>query len=313
MTRPTILFSLLTAALLGAQAPALCQEGVALEFKFSPGEVTTYEVGVSGGGHLRSSEGEMAPMGMQGTLSFACRTVEVLADGSARLEARLSGANVQVNIGEQSARFAYENGQMRWFANGQEQAPPEVDFSQLPLLGSPIAFTMAPDGRTSALALADPRLLGALGQVMPGIGAGGLGRIGGQVFPDGPVAVGETWRESARLEPFGPVAPITVSTARTLDSHDVQGGIGIAKISGYSEARCQMGPTSLSRGGTEATVAVPELRETITSTEFFSTSQGRLVRADYDVAFSAQFSLGVGEEEREGDAEARFHIRVQAR
>ncbi len=313
MVRLIALSGLFAIALLGTQMPAACQEGVELAFKFSPGEVTKYEVGISGGGHLRSSEGELAPMGVQGNLSFVCRTIEVLPDGSARLETRMPGANVEVSIGEQRARFSYENGQVRWFADGKEHAPPEADLSRIPLLGMPVVVTVAPNGRVSEGPLSDPRLLGALGEAVPGISAGQLSQLGGQMLPDGAVAVGETWRQSAQLRPLGPTMPVTITTARTLDSHAVEGGVGIAKISGYSEARCQAGQMSLSPGEREVRVAVPQLRRTITSTEFFNTSQGRLLRADYDVALSAQFSLGLGEEEREASAEARFHIRVQAR
>jgi len=309
MVRSIVLSVLAAMACLGAQAPAACEEAVQLAFKFSPGEVTTYEVAVSGAGHVRSSEGELAPVGVQGNLSFTCKTVEVLADGSGRSEARLARANLEASIGEQRARFLYENGRLRWFANGEEHPPPNADLGQLPLLGAPIVFTVAPNGRVSG----DSSLLDALRKAAPAIGAGQFPQVSEQVFPDGPVAVGETWRHTAELHPLGPTAPITITTSRTLDSHSVEGGVGVAKISGYSEARLRAGQLSLSPGETEVRVAAPRLRRTITSTEFFNTSEGRLLRADYEVALSAEVSVGVGEEEREGGVEARFHITVQAR
>ncbi|UCC67298.1 MAG: hypothetical protein JSV79_09195 [Armatimonadota bacterium] len=309
MVRSIVRSVLMVIACLGAQAPGACKEAVQLAFKFSPGEVTTYEVAVSGAGHVRSSEGELVPVGVQGSLSFNCRTVEVLADGSGRSEGRLMRADVEASIGQQRARFLYANGRLRWFANGQEHPPPNVDLSQLPLLGAPIVFTVAPNGRVSG----DSSLLEALREAAPAIGGGQFPQVGEQVFPDGPVAVGETWRHTAQLHPLGPTAPITITTSRTLDSHSLEGGVGVAKISGYSEARLRAGQLSLSQGETEVRVATPRLRRTITSTEFFNTSEGRLLRADYEVAVSAEVSVGIEEEEREGGVEARFHVTVQAR
>lgn len=311
MMRCAGLCALAAVALLGVQGAAVGAEAMPLAFKFSPEDVMTYEVSVTGAGSLRSSEGDLSAVGLQGSLSLSCRVTEVLADGSGRLEARMPRANMQVNVGEQSARFSYENGRLRWFANGQERTPPDADLSQAPLLGTPIVFTMAPNGRMSGVSLADPRLLGALQQAAPGLPIGQLPQGTEQLFPDAPVSVGETWRKSAQFTPFGPTMPITLTTSRTLDSVSEEGGI--AKISGYSEARFQAPQVNMSPGGTEVGVAVPQLRQTIASTEFFDTSRGRLLRADYDMSFSTLVAITAGEEKRDGGAEARFHITVQAR
>ncbi len=277
----------------------------------------------------------MSAIGVRGTFSIVYTTREVLADGSGRLlSLELVGPvssrqghervgldldlveildGLDVNVGEESTRLLYENGRLRWFANGQEHAPPEADLSQLPLMGTPVVFTISPTGRLSDIALADPRVLGALQQAVPGINLGQFRGTSDGLFPEGPGGVGETWRQSAVVTPLGPLMPITVSTSHTLDSYSEEGGIGVAKISGYSEARLQWRPTTVSPGGTEVTVGIPELRQTVTSTEFFNTSEGRLLRGDYEVAFTTRVSVQVGGEEREGEAEARFHIFVQAR
>ncbi len=308
--------AILCAVLLGlvlCQGAAAANEAVELAFKFAPGDVVKHEVSVSGAGHLRSSQGQMSAIGVRGAFSIVYTTREVLADGSGRVEARIPKASLDVNVGEESTRLLYENGRLRWFANGQEHAPPEADLSQLPLMGTPVVFTISPTGRLSDIALADPRVLGALQQAVPGINLGQFRGTSDGLFPEGPVGVGETWRQSAVVTPLGPLMPITVSTSHTLDSYSEEGGIGVAKISGYSEARLQWRPTTVSPGGTEVTVGIPELRQTVTSTEFFNTSEGRLLRGDYEVAFTTRVSVQVGGEEREGEAEARFHIFVQAR
>ncbi len=307
------LVGLALALALGVTVADGSEDAVQLAFQFSPGEVMTYGVSVSGAGHLRSPEGETAAVGLQGDLTFVCTVESVLDDGSGRLQVRVPRADLRVNVGEDAARFSYENGRVRWFANGQEHAPPDADLSQVPLLGAPVRVTMAPNGRLGDVVLADPRLMGALRQEVPGIGTGRLAQVGEEVFPDRPVAVGETWRKSAQLTPFGPGMPVTLTTSHTLDSFSQEGGIGVAKISGYSEVRFQAAKMPVSEGDVAVTVGVPRLRETITSTEFFDTSQGRLLRADYQVALSAQASVALGEEEREAEAEARFHITVQAR
>ncbi len=307
---------MLCAVLLGlllCQGAAAASDAVELAFKFAPGDVVKHEVSVSGGGHLRSSQGQMSPIGVRGTLSMVYTTREVLADGRGRVEARMTKASLDVDVGEENARLLYENGRLRWFANGQEHAPPEADLSQLPLMGTPVVLTMSPAGQVSEVALADPRVLGALQQALPGINLGQFRGASDGLFPEGPVNVGETWRRSAVVTPVGPLMPVTVTTSHTLDSYSEEGEIGVAKISGYSEARLQWRPTTVSPGGTEVTVGIPEFRETVTSTEFFNTSEGRLLRGDYEVAFTTRVSVQAGEEEREGQAEARFHIFVQAR
>ena len=61
------------------------------------------------------------------------------------------------------------------------------------------------------------------------------------------------------------------------------------------------------------TVAITDLSETITSTEFFNIAAGRLLRGDYDVSFTMRASAGAGAQTKEGSIEARMHLTVQAR
>ncbi len=288
-------------------------EGVQLAFKFNPGEVQEYDVSLSGSGGLRAPDGEMAAMGVQGSMRLSFTVLDVLPDGNARLGVRMPRANLQVTIGKEQARMSFENGQLRWFANGKEQAPPDQNISQVPLLGVPLEFIASPKGKIIDVILPNLQGLPGLPQLPPGLQTPQLQNLGDPIFPDAPVKVGETWRQVSQLTPIGPMAPITITTSKTLDSYSDTGGIGLAKISGFSDVRFRMNPMTVSPGEQSVSVGVPDMRKTVTSTEFFNPTEGKLVRADYDTSFSMRLSLGMGGQSQEGSLEARFRTSVQGR
>ena len=153
-------------------------------------------------------------------------------------------------------------------------------------------------------------------QMAPGLGAPQMKDLGDSLFPDTPVKVGETWRKTGQITPLGPTMPVTVTNSRTLDAVTNDGGIQMARISGYGESRFRSNPMNLSPGGgqgTQMTVAVPDLRLTATSTEFLNLGAGRLIRGDYDFSFLTRVSVGAGAQTQEGSIEARLHATVQAR
>ncbi len=306
-------FLLIVLVLLASANAAQAQEAVALSFRFAAGETAQYEVQFAGSGNLVSPEGGMAPVGLKGTLLLDGAVSEVLPDGSGRLQLRLSGGEIEISVGEQRAAVSYRDQQLRWYANGREHMPPDVDLGQVPLLGTPVVFRMAPNGQVTEVSLGDQPLVRFLQAALPGISFTGPGSFGRRVFPDRPVRVGETWYSSEQLSPFGPAIPITVSSSYTLASFSEEGGIGLAKIVGYTETRLTTSPLTMSLGGTEVTAGVPELRKTMTSTEFFNTTQGRLIRGDYQAGLSGRFSVKIRGEERTGEVEGRLRVTVQAR
>ena len=253
-------------------------------------------------------------MGVRGSLSLSQTVQEVLPDGSGRLSCLLPKAEVSVTMGDEQVRFSCANGKIRWYAGGREHTPPEAPgMEKLPLLEVPVLLTMAPNGRATDFAFADPELMRALEQMAPpGVALGRMPGTGDQMFPDEPMKVGETWRRTAQLYPLGPTMPLTVTMSRTLDFYSEEGGVGLAKMSGFTEARYQMQPMSLTPQG-DVSVSLPELRQTVTATEFFNTTQGRLVRADYDISLTARAAIEVGESTQSGGFEGRLHVSVQAR
>jgi hypothetical protein len=87
----------------------------------------------------------------------------------------------------------------------------------------------------------------------------------------------------------------------------------VAKISGFAETKARMqGVQQLPLPGA-AQVAIPEMRQTVTSTEFFNATKGQLLRGDYDIGFNTQFSVGVSGNQKSGSVEARFRMSMQAR
>ena len=292
---------------------ALCAEpSVPLALKFAAGDVLRYEVSFSGGGGVTVPGSEVSVVGLQGTLSVVQKVAEVLPDGSGRLETTIPGVQVDVTIGRDKASFAFADGKLRWFANGKEAAPPEeAALKNLPLLMAPVVVTVTPNGRTTGLSLADPQLLSQLSQALPGLDLSRTVEANAPVFPDTPVSVGETWRQNMQYSPLGPQMPVTVSISRTLDSYTEQAGMGVAKISSFADARVRGTGELAAPGGFG--VSIPELRQTITSTEFFNATKGQLLRGDYDIGFHAGFAVKLGEEQKSGAVEARLRVSVQAR
>jgi hypothetical protein len=285
---------------------------VPLAFKFGAGDILRYDVSFSGGGGVTVPGSEVSVVGIQGTLSVVQKVVEVLADGSGRLETTIPRVQVEVTVGQDKASFTFADGKLRWFANGKEAAPPEdAALKNIPLLMAPVVVTVTPNGRTAGLSFADPQLLSQLSQALPGLDLSKAVEADAAVFPDTPVSVGESWRQNTQYLPLGPRMPVTVSTSRTLDSYTEQAGMGVAKISGFADARVRGTGELAAPGGVG--VSVPELRQTITSTEFFNATKGQLLRGDYDIGFHASFGMKLGEEQKSGAVEARLRVSVQAR
>ncbi|MFB3880354.1 MAG: hypothetical protein ACE149_03775 [Armatimonadota bacterium] len=308
--------TVLVATLIGLVAgAAFSQEPVSLAFKYAAGDQLEYDVTITGSGGLRAPDGQFSPAGLQGSLRVSMTVGEVQADGNARIQLRIPRADFQVNVAQERARLAYENGKVRWFSNGREQSPPDADLAQVPLLGIPLEFVAAPNGRVVDVVMPSIPNASKLQQMVPGLGAPQLQNMGEAIFPDTPIRVGESWRRSDQLTPLGATMPITVTSSRTLDSVTDEAGIKMARISGYSEARFRSNPVSISPGGSggSMTVGVPDLRQTLTSTEFFDLGAGRLVRGDYDLSFMTRVSVGMQGQNQEAGIEARFHATVQAR
>lgn len=299
---------------LGAQVAAPAAQGpVTLALKFAVGDTMQYDISFSGGGGMTAPGAELTPLGAQGILSLSQRVVEVLPDGSGRLEVRLPKADLQVSIKDEKVGFSWADGKLRWFAGGQESSPPsDVDLSKIPLLSTAMIITIAANGIVRDVAFSDPKLMAEIAKQVPGFGLGQLQAGQAPVFPDKPVAVGEMWRNTFQLLPFGPSQPVNVSVSRTLDSYEEQAGVGVAKISSFTDTRFR-GGAPFNIPGQQLSFSMPEARETVTSTEFFDTTRGRLLRGDYDIAFSTQFSVTAAEAERSGGVEARLRVSVQAR
>jgi hypothetical protein len=301
-----------------AVAAASAQEPVSLAFKYAPGDVLEYDVTVTGSGGLRAPDGEFSPAGIQGNLRLSMTVAEVRSDGNARVQLRIPRAEFQMSIAQDRASLSFENGRLRWFANGREQSPPDADLSQVPLISVPLEFIAAPTGQIVDIILPNVPAMANMQQMIPGLEAPQMQNLGDPIFPDSPVRVGETWRKYSQVAPLGPALPVTVSSSRTLDSVSNEGGIELARISGYTEARFRANSLPLPMGmgageGGGMTVGVPDLRHTITSTEFFDVGAGRLVRGDYDFSFMTRVSVAMEGQSQEASVEARLHATVQAR
>lgn len=314
MSKVTRLLCLSLLFALAAATAASAQEGIVLAFKFTPGDVQNYAMTFSGSGGLRAPDGEMGAVGMRGSCHVKMTVGEVLPDGSARVGLLLESAEAQMTIGDQSGRFTFANGQVRWYANGREQAPPEADISQVPMLGVPLEVIASPRGQILDVVLPKMQELAGIQQMIPGMGSPQLKNLGEAMFPETPVKVGETWRRSVMVMPLGPTVPVTVTTSRTLDSYSGAEAMGLAKISGYSETTFRVNPMSVGPGESQITVAMPEMRQTLTSTEFFNVPEGRLVRADYISSLKTRVSFAAGEQgQQEAGLEARFTATLQSR
>jgi hypothetical protein len=311
---PALSLVLLLLAATGAPA----QQAVSLAFKYAPGDVLDYDVTLTGSGGLRAPDGQFSPAGIQGNLRLSMTVAEVRPDGNARIQLRIPRADFQMSIAQERASFTFENGKVRWFANGREQSPPDADLSQAPLISVPLEFIAAPTGRIVEVIPPNVPGLANMQQMVPGLGPPQTQNLGDPLFPESPVRVGETWRKSSQLLPLGPTLPFTITSSRTLDSLSNEAGLQMARISGYAEARFRAGslPLPLGIGAGEAggmTIGVPDLRHTMTSTEFFNVGAGKLIRGDYDFSFMTRVSVGMQGQNQEASLEARLHATMQAR
>jgi hypothetical protein len=151
-------------------------------------------------------------------------------------------------------------------------------------------------------------------QMAPGLGAPNLDNLGEPLFPDHPVEVGETWRRSVSVFPFGPTLPVTVTSSRTLDSFTSEGGLALAKISGHTQSTVRLDQMGFGPEGGQVSVSVPEMTHRVTSTEFFNTNEGKLVRADYIASTVVRMQFSAGDQgQQEAGLDARLTMTVQAR
>src|SRR5574340_686092 len=227
------------AAILGLCCAAVgsAQQEVPLAFKFAVGDAITYDVMLSGSATVIAAGNQVTPASMRGTVSLLQRVTQVFPDGSGRLETLVPSGDLLIVFDKEQAKFSYVNGQFRWFANGKESSPPQGDLSKVPLLGTPIIYTMTPDGRTKDPAFADPQLMAQAFKQIPGFDLSSLQTTGEAVFPANPVKLGESWGTTKTLAPLGPQFPFQLTTSRRLDSFSDAGGIGLAKIVGRVDSR----------------------------------------------------------------------------
>jgi hypothetical protein len=301
------------AVLAAVASMAAAEDGVALAFKFEPGDTAKYDVSLSGGGGIQSPDGKMIAALLHGDMRVFYRVVDVLPDGSGRLDVQIERANLQVSIDQENARFSYQDGRLRWYANGKEQVPPDTDPQQVPLFGTPLNVTMAPNGRLIDVVLPQIDGMPAMQHAVPGLQMPDFRNTGEPAFPDEPVSVGQTWRRTTQLQPLGPQMPITVRTSRTLASYTDEGGVGVATITGQGDVIIRPQPMTVSAGESPTTVSLPEVRQTLTSTEFFDATQGRLMRADYRVVISTQGPLEVAGQRQDVGIQAQLTANIQAR
>ena len=309
----SLLLAALLAALSSTSLLAQEQEPVSLGLKFTQGEAVNYDVTFSGAGSLVAPDGTRATLLLQGSYTFTETPAQVNPDGSAVLETLLPKADVTITIKDQKVRFSYADGKVHWFAQGKEQTPPQQDLSKFPLLSLPMRITMKPDGSVTEVAFTDTSFLDLLGKVLPGLGSTppSLSALNtSPLLPSAPVRVGESWSTEKTLPlPTGDNA--TYRSRRTLESMTANLGVAVAKLSGFSEVRYRGRPSSVSGpGGESISVSIPDLRQTVASTEFFNTGRGRLVRGDYDMQFTTQVSVTAAGATQGGRVEARLRATI---
>jgi hypothetical protein len=301
------------ALLMMTAGAAVGAEAVPLALKFAAGDQLTYRATFSGGGSVTAPDGQTSSLDIRGSCTFTQRAVRVNADGSAEVEVLLPAADLRLSLQGRQVRFSYAGGKVRWFADGQEQAPPEVDLSTAPLLMLPVTVTMQPDGRVTGLSLPGGQFTTMLQQMLPG-GVPAMPQ-GNSVplFPDHPVKVGDSWEQPLSL-PAGPLTSgLTGKSRRTLEEVSGAPGMAVAKVSGFTDLRFRPGQSPSVPVGQSVTISVPEMRQTLRSQEFFDVDAGQLVRGDYDLNFTTRVAAAVGGKEQTGSVDAHLRVEVTVR
>ncbi len=239
-------------------------------------------------------------------MTFTQLATKVGPDGAAVLETLVPRADITISIADKKARFAYLNGALHWYLNGQEQTPPKADLSKAPLFSSPMLVTMKPDGTVTDVSFADAQIMEALRKLIPNLGSGLPTQTSLPMFPAKPVQVGESWTQSGSLPlPSGQTG--SFNSRRTLASLDTQGGFTVAKITGFSQVKFSCASQTVpGPGGQKLSFSIPEMKESVTSTEFFNASAGLPMRGDYDLQFNMNMSAGLGTTTQAGSMDLRL-------
>ncbi len=308
--RASLLFLLL---LLCLGSVAYADEPVTLAFKFAEGSQISYDMALSGAGRLTAPGAAAMPLLLQGTMTLTQCPSKVDADGAAVLDTLMSRADFTVSIGDKKARFTYADGAFHWYLNGQEKTPPQADLSKAPLFSSPVQITMKPDGTVTAIGFADAKVMDALRKLIPNLGESLSTPSSVSMFPDKPVAVGESWTQDGSLPAAGGFTG-TYTSRSTLESLDASGGMTLAKLSGLTEVKLHSAPQTLpAPGGQQFSFSLPEMKEAVVSTEFFNVGAGRMVRGDYDLQFSMKIKAGIGSTTDSGAMDLRLKATMVAR
>ncbi len=303
------------AVALGLVWPAFADtsEPVTLALKFAPGDTLDYDVSLSGAGSFTAPDRTRSTLTLQGDFTVNERVAQVNGDGSASLELLLPRADISVGVMGKTARFAWLDGKLHWYTDGVEQTPPQVDTlkMKLPVLQTPMLVTMTPEGRVTSATLSDQSMLDLLRKAVPGLDQQLMTPNATTTLPDHPVAVGETWTDTKEL-PLAPGMTATCRIRHTLDSVMGGGDQQLAKITGFTEIKLRAASFS-PPGQSAVSVAIPDLKETISSTEFFSVTAGRLVRANYDIGFGTKITATAQAKSVSGGLDARVLVDVVVR
>lgn len=310
-------FAILVLLVMLAGRVAKAADTVPIAFRFSQGDAIRYDFSVTGVGDLSVPGVEATSVGFQGRGTVSQTVVNVADDGLATLETLLPQAELTVTIAGRQARFSCADGKVRWFADGKEQTPPQVDLSKAPLLQLPIRLTIKPDGSVTEIGFANTEFLDLLAKAVPGLPTGMLGQSlpimdSSPLLPPAPVMIGEAWTLSENV-PLGPDQRLDCEMRRTLESVTKQGGLEIAKLVGAGGARLRGNPKLRAPGGQPLDLSLEDLRHTLGSTEFFNLSTGRLIRGDYEMRFNAKASVGTAGSAYRGSLNLRILASVVGR
>jgi hypothetical protein len=309
---------LLLILLVAPAVPAAgADEAVPIAFKFSQGDAINYDVSASGAGTMSVPGAEATSVGFQASCAVSQTVAQANEDGSAVLEMLVPRAEITVTIGGKQGRISYADGKVRWFTDGKEQTPPQVDLSKAPLLQLPIRLTTRPDGSVTEIGFANTEFLDMLSKAVPGLPSGVLGQSlplanSTPVLPTAPVKVGEAWTRTEKV-PLGPNQYLDCEIRRTLESVTKQGGLEIAKIVGSGGMRFRGDSKISAPGGQPLDISISDLRHTLGSTEFFNLTTGRLIRGDYEMRFSTKVSAAMAGAPQAGSVSLRILASVVGR
>ncbi len=274
------------------------QEGTTLKWHFSAGEVLRYRVLMEQQNEMSLMPDQVLETDMGMVLVQTVR--EVAADGSASMDVGYEAIRMDVDSGPVQIHFDST-------APAHTRAAEDKQFADMlePLLEAKFQIKMDTSGRVSGIS-GVKELLAKLKESLPSGGAPGVAEMFGQlfsedsirkmvevnVFPDKPLAVGDTWKRSLEI-PAPMLGTMKFSMENTFEGCEQHAGQPCAKIAVLTTIEVEKSATTQTPLKLDVTIEDSKGK----TTQWFGTQAGHLI----ETAMTMEMNMKMKSPARDGE------------